>query len=238
MRILIAEDRPTLQAALRYLLADWGWHPDIVSNGQEAVDMAFVHPYDLILLDLHMPILDGLSAARIIRDNLPRHVPIMALTANSWDREKCLASGFDDFMVKPWDIYDLHDRIQSLTVNAAVIERCEDYLRFGKEQPMNAEHLQELRNLDQKGLAKLIVRAHGGELVVHKNIQNKIAHDFVVERQEVSEFLDRSDDKPGLCHLYRCSYNVKCLMPEELERLAREEDQRLGVFGRAVLKKE
>jgi len=80
---------------------------------------------------------------------------------------------------------------------------------------------QELRRLDEKGLTKLIVKAAGGELVVHKNMQNKIAHDFVVEGQEIAQFLDRSEEKPGVCHLYRHSLNVKCLLPKE-HRMERE----------------
>jgi CheY-like chemotaxis protein len=238
MRILIAEDRPTLQLTLHYILPDWGYRADIVPNGQEAVDRALSRTYDLVILDLQMPVLDGISATHEIRTRSSRYVPVLALTAHSWDRDRCLAAGMDDFLVKPWDIYELHDKILSLTVKAPVNERCHDYWRFRKEKPMNAEHLQELRNLDQKGLTKLIVKGSGGELVVHKNIQNKIAHDFVVERQEISEFLDRSEDKPGLCHLYRCALNVKCLLPEELERMEMEEDERMGVFGNAVLKAE
>jgi len=88
-----------------------------------------------------MPILDGISAVRILRCRLPRHTPILALTANTWDRDRALAAGFDDFLAKPWDLDDLHAMIDSLTVKAAKIERCRDYLRFGKEQPMDAEHL-------------------------------------------------------------------------------------------------
>jgi len=202
------------------------------------VTLALSRPFDLILMDLQMPVVDGLTAARTLRALLPRHTPMMAVTANSWSRAHALAAGFDDFLVKPWDNNDFYAKIQSLTVKAAKIERCGTYLRFGKEQPMNAEHLQELRKLDEKGLTKLIVKAAGGELVVHKNIQNKIAHDFVVEGQEIAEFLDRSEEKPGVCHLYRHSLNVKCLLPVEMERMEREENERMGAFGKAMLKKE
>jgi len=238
MHILIAEDRPTLQLALSYLLTAHGHHVAVAAAGPEAAPLALPRCFDLSLMDLQMPLIDGLAATREIRAHSARHIPILALTANSWDRHRALAAGMDDFLVKPWDNDELLAKIQSLTVKAAKIERCGTYLRFGKEQPMNAEHLQELRKLDEKGCTKLIVMAGGGELVVHKNMQNKIAHDFVVKGQEIAEFLDRSEEKPGLCHLYRHSLNVKCLLPEELERMEREEDERMGAFGRAVFKRE
>jgi CheY-like chemotaxis protein len=238
MHLLIAEDRPAIQLALLCLLTDCGWSADFVSNGYEAVVHALTRQYDLALLDLTMPVLDGIQACQNIREYSSYYLPIMAISANTWEAERCLAAGMDEFLAKPWDIYDLQAKIKSLTVKAGMIERCGNYLLFKKEKPMNAKHLQELRNLDEKGLTKLIVKAAGGELVVHKNAQNKIAHDFVNENKEISEFLDRSDDKPGLCHLYRCSLNVKCLLPEVLDKLAAAEDKQMEAFGQAILKRE
>jgi len=117
MHILIAEDRPTLQLALSYLLTAHGHHVTVAADGREAVTLALAHshPFDVILMDLQMPILDGLAATREIRERSPRYTPILGLTANSWERHRALAGGMDDFLAKPWDNDDLLATIQSLT---------------------------------------------------------------------------------------------------------------------------
>ncbi len=69
---------------------------------------------------------------------------------------------------------------------------------------MDAEHEKELRELRKKGLTKLCIYGSGGEFtfIVDERVQNKISLDLIGKKQEISEFLDRSEDKPGLCHLY------------------------------------
>ena len=78
-----------------------------VDNGADAVRVASEGAFDLILMDLQMPVMDGLEATRQIRaDERNRHVPIVALAANvtSGDLERCRAAGMDDFLVKPIDL--------------------------------------------------------------------------------------------------------------------------------------
>jgi PAS domain S-box-containing protein len=103
-RLLLAEDDPISQEVVRIVLGDIGWQIDVASNGQEAVELATANAYDLILMDMQMPVLGGNDATRLIRQ-LPRHreVPILAMTANVFDddRKACLAAGMDDFIVKP-----------------------------------------------------------------------------------------------------------------------------------------
>ena len=89
---------------------------DVVSNGIEAVNAATHLPYDLILMDVLMPEMDGLDATRLIRERLPRaHQPrIVAMTANalSGDRERCLAAGMDDYISKPAGIETLQAALE------------------------------------------------------------------------------------------------------------------------------
>jgi CheY-like chemotaxis protein len=88
------------------LLRDLGVTVDLAENGREAVERLAERPYDLVLMDMQMPEMDGLEATRAIRD-LPQHadVPVVALTANAFtdDRERCLQAGMNGFLPKPLD---------------------------------------------------------------------------------------------------------------------------------------
>lgn len=121
-RILVAEDNPTNQYLVKELLTKAGANVDVVDNGRQAVDRVSLRTgsespgvetapaavYDLILMDMQMPILDGCSATRELRQN-GYMAPIVALTANAMeeDRSRCLAAGCNDFATKPFDRTEL-----------------------------------------------------------------------------------------------------------------------------------
>jgi signal transduction histidine kinase/CheY-like chemotaxis protein/HPt (histidine-containing phosphotransfer) domain-containing protein len=111
LRILLAEDNVVNQRMAQLLLERLSQTADIVSNGIEAVEAAIRLPYDLILMDVLMPELDGLDATRQIRERLPkdRQPRIVAMTANALtgDRELCLAAGMDDYISKPVQLDEL-----------------------------------------------------------------------------------------------------------------------------------
>jgi CheY-like chemotaxis protein len=104
LRILVAEDHPVNQRLVQLLLAKLGHTADLVSDGVEAVAAVRRRDYDVVLMDVQMPELDGLAAAREIRARLADRRPrIIAVTANALrgDREACLAAGMDDYLTKP-----------------------------------------------------------------------------------------------------------------------------------------
>ncbi len=103
-KILLAEDNPDNQRLLTHLLGKLGVELDIVANGKIAVDKASNCRYDLILMDMQMPVMGGLEAVSVLREKGYSH-PIVALTANAMrkDKEECLQIGCNDFLTKPID---------------------------------------------------------------------------------------------------------------------------------------
>jgi CheY-like chemotaxis protein len=108
---LLAEDNHINAVLATALIKRLGHHVDVAVNGKRAVEAVQAATFDLVLMDMHMPELDGLEAARQIR-RLPgqaAQTPIVALTANAMasDRLKCLAAGMNDFLSKPFEPSEL-----------------------------------------------------------------------------------------------------------------------------------
>ncbi len=112
-RILVAEDDPVNQKVIARMLERLGHKAHIVPDGRQAVEAAAHHPFDLILMDLHMPVMDGLEATRRLRAAGNR-IQIVALTADALvgDREKCLAAGMDNYLSKPVRLDQLKDALK------------------------------------------------------------------------------------------------------------------------------
>jgi signal transduction histidine kinase/ligand-binding sensor domain-containing protein/DNA-binding response OmpR family regulator len=109
LNILVAEDNVINQKLIIHILNRLGYEPEIVENGQEALDALKKTFYDIILMDVHMPEMDGLEATRVIRKQENEQPIIIALTANAMqgDEEECLAAGMDDYLTKPVKLTEL-----------------------------------------------------------------------------------------------------------------------------------
>ncbi|HZE84607.1 MAG TPA: response regulator, partial [Puia sp.] len=114
LRILVAEDNPVNQHMILYILNKLGYEPGSVDNGRLALEAVSHTFYDIILMDMQMPEIDGLEATRIIRQQPEKQPVIIALTANAMqgDREECLEAGMDDYLSKPIQLEDLVEKIE------------------------------------------------------------------------------------------------------------------------------
>jgi PAS domain S-box-containing protein len=105
MNILVVEDHPTNQRLVLTLLERWGHRATLAEDGRHALAQLALHRFDLVLMDMQMPVMDGLETTRRFRtQEQGRRTPIVATTANAMrgDRERCLDAGMDDFLAKPF----------------------------------------------------------------------------------------------------------------------------------------
>jgi CheY-like chemotaxis protein/anti-sigma regulatory factor (Ser/Thr protein kinase) len=122
LRILLAEDNVVNQKLALRLLQQMGYRADLASNGIEAIESVERQPYDLILMDVQMPDMDGLDASRAIVQRWTDRPRIVAMTANAMqgDREACLAAGMDDYLAKPIRVDALVEALLNTRARQAV----------------------------------------------------------------------------------------------------------------------
>jgi len=124
LQLLVAEDHPVNRQYLAALLESLGHQAHFTANGQEALQAARERPFDAVLMDLHMPVMDGLAATKAIRalpDRAAAAMPIVALTADVFEqtRDRCLMAGMNDFLSKPVRPQQLASSLRRLFGEAA-----------------------------------------------------------------------------------------------------------------------
>lgn len=160
-RILVAEDVIINQIIVKQILEEWGHEVVLVSNGQEAFDAHKKKDFDLILMDIHMPEVDGYEATQLIRhmgDTIKAAVPIVALTANAFKKEtdRFAEAGFNDYITKPFTEAGLYDCIKKqLQLNSHI-----DFTKKIKKNSgsINSEKLYDLsalQGIDQDDISFL-----------------------------------------------------------------------------------
>lgn len=197
--VLVVEDIPLNQLLMKTLLDDFGFERDIADNGQIAVDKLQEKNYDVILMDLQMPVMNGFEATDHIRNVMKSSIPIIALTADvtTVDLEKCRYVGMNDYIAKPVDERLLYTKIMSLVkkqviletataevdvevaVEAAIIKRCIDLEYLNRRTKSNPELMMEMITLYLEQTPPLISAMkksleekdwHGLHSAVHKMI--------------------------------------------------------------------
>ncbi len=240
MKILVAEDDPYLKEYIQLIMDDWGYNAEIASNGLEVYQMACKNQYDLCLMDINMPIMNGWEATSKIR-RATRYFPIMALTGNpNYDKKLCLESGMDDFLRKPYTPDKLHSKINELTVKSEELEIRNDKIYIKREMPMDKQHAQEIKKLKEQGLVKVKFGTNGEELILHKNTTNKISHDFILKENKISVFLNHHPDKPTRCELYKehCHITQTYLSNGDYDIDADDEKEEMKEYTTRALKPE
>ena len=110
VRVLVVEDSAANRAVIVARLQQLGIATDAVADGQQAIAAIGQHVYGLVLMDIRMPVMDGLTATARIRESADPDVPIVAMTADSSEQHRCLAIGMNDYLIKPVD----NDRLQAV----------------------------------------------------------------------------------------------------------------------------
>ena len=120
LKILLAEDDPMNQLIIRKVVKDAGFILDVVENGRTAIDKLQEKDYDLVLMDVEMPVMNGYEATSYIRENLgqKRNIPIIIVTniAGTQEAAKCLLLGANTYLAKPFKSEQLLDEIATLVI--------------------------------------------------------------------------------------------------------------------------
>jgi DNA-binding response OmpR family regulator len=243
MNVLFAEDDKTIQKLLSIFFEAWGIDFDIASNGKEAVELARSNEgkYDICLMDTDMPEMNGFEAIKHIRKNV-RYFPILSTSGDFTYKNKLLETGADEFISKPHNHKELHQKIIEWSgIKTLLVRHHKNTIETREETPMDAQHAKELRELKKQNLIKVkFDDITGSEVVVHKNIINKIVDDFNLKKQFVSTFLNRNPEKPTKCILF----SNNCRMPQvylsdaDYEEELKEEEEDVKKYPTMILKAE
>ena len=149
IKVLVVEDMPLNQLLMKTLLDDFGFERDIAENGKIAVEKLQNEAYDIILMDLQMPVMNGFEATEYIRHTMKSDIPIIALTADvtTVDLEKCKAVGMDDYIAKPVDERILYSKIVDLVKNKG-IPKVADVIIIEENESIEGSMKTKYTNLD------------------------------------------------------------------------------------------
>lgn len=239
-RILVAEDNPTSQRFISRVLERAGHTVDLVQNGEEALDALEIGQFDLVILDMHMPVMDGVQTAKLYRFIHPDriHIPFVMLTANASPEAKleCEAAGIDTFLTKPIQparLLEIVDRLLHRRHPAHFIksskhdtprqhERTSGTMEAEGPPVLNLTSLQEVENLGHGSdffhdLIQGFIR-DGNRLL--EKLEDALKRDDHADFRDASQALKGNAGSIGAVRLYK-----SCL---QVERMSRADYELLG----------
>jgi CheY-like chemotaxis protein len=206
LRILLAEDNTVNQKLALRLLERMGYRADVVANGLEVLQALQRQRYDVILMDVQMPEMDGLEASRAIHEgwSAEQRPRIIAMTANAMqgDREECLAAGMDDYLTKPIQIKALQEALEGAGL-------------WAKKRTLPLEQLVEAAppTVDAESQVKIAPALDPAVLIELRQLQGEGEPDIVQELAEAFQF-----ETPPLLETLRQAIAEE--QPEQLKRAA------------------
>lgn len=194
LKILVAEDNPVNQRLTISLLEKQGHDVKLAQNGLEAVDCFRSDEYDLILMDVQMPEMDGLEATREIRNmsNPNARIPIIAMTAHATeaDKQNCLASGIDEYLAKPFRSSELYELIAQLT---------------GRPTTKMGTTPEPLRRRESSVDWEQAFETVGGD----RDLLNDLFRVFLKERKSMIDQIESALDKQDFKEIRRTAHSLK-----------------------------
>ncbi|MFL0797840.1 MAG: PAS domain S-box protein [Cellvibrionaceae bacterium] len=220
MKVLLVEDNDINQELALELLGNLGVEVTVASNGQEAVNKIEQEAFDVVLMDIHMPIMDGVAATKYLRsDSRFKQLPIVAMTANALvgDREKYISVGMDDYLSKPINIKALESKLQKWSKGdkvAEVINENEDELPHSLETaPFVIEGIDTVAGLDicndSVELYKKLLRMFLSNQDFVNNFQSAINKDSLEDAERIAHTLKGVSGNIGAKGIYLKASNLQ-----------------------------
>ena len=196
LRILLAEDGLVNQKVAVNLLQDRGHEVTVANNGQEALDAHARASFDVVLMDVQMPAMDGFEATALIRQKeraSGAHIPIIAMTAHAMkgDRERCLDAGMDGYIAKPIRAHQLYEAVEQMAARASdILPGCQD----GPEQEVSLDRDQILKQMggNRETLRDVVALFHVEYPKLMKDMRRAIAQQKPSDLQRAAHTLKGS----------------------------------------------
>ena len=201
-KILVVDDEKVMVKGIRFNLENEGYTVDVGYNGRQAVDLARANDYDLIILDLMMPEMDGLEACMEIRSF--SSVPIIMLTARSQDTDKLLGFeyGADDYITKPFGVMELVSRVKAVLRRCrpqpAAVLRCGGLVVDEQEHTVTADGVRVVLTYKEYQLLRLFL-SHPGTAFTRDQLMEQVwGMDFYGESRTVDMHIRTLRQKLGV----------------------------------------